>query len=576
MIYKRRHRRGPGRGLVVLLNIIALILSPLATRVQAEEWTTVVSDSKPVPMEERLKTSISLDYKEADLPSVLRSLSWTYKLNIVTSPNIKGRVTISLKDVTVEKALGAILTVNGLTYRLQEDVIYVFPGDPEAAELKSKVLFLKYVRAADAQNMLRRILSGKGDMKIDEVANSLIIIDYPANIQKIRDLLAEVDVAPKQVLIEAMIVDITSTDLNALGVQWSVDYSPTHGLFGRHPGTNVGEQLQTTTNLAEQSSDLTGGQFILNTLNFDGLPDFTATIDALAKDGKANILASPSIAVLNGQEARIVIGERYPYKERTQTTTGTTETTKFVDIGTTLRVTPQINEDGYITMQVHPEVSSLAAALDAGPRITTREADTTVRVKQNQTLVIGGLIKHTDDQSKEKVPLLGSLPILGLLFSRSEKKVEQKELAVFITPRILRSGEEKELLAENEIEKEEVYVTLSKTASLNLVEGIFEKARKLDKGAGIESRRKKKSFRKDQALSLYEYIHFEHPDSLRAPDALYYAGMIYYLYKKDYTKAKDSFATVVSEYPDSGIAKKAGKRYRQMEKLEKRTRKRSN
>src|SRR6185295_1186788 len=102
-----------------------------------------------------------------------------------------------------------------------------------------------------------------------------------------------------------------------------------------------------------------------------------------------------------------------------------TETTKFVDIGTTLKVNPQINDDGYITMSLHPEVSSLAHALDAGPEIDTREADTTVRIKEGETLVIGGLIRQTDNRTEDKMPVLGYLPLIGFLFSRSEKDVEQ-------------------------------------------------------------------------------------------------------------------------------------------------------
>jgi type IV pilus secretin PilQ/predicted competence protein len=412
--------------------------------------------------EDKMDVKISLDYKNADLLTVLRSLSWTYNLNIITSPDIKGKITISLKEVTVKEALEAIITISGLTYTMRNNIIYISPGDAETAEFISEIIFLKYTKAADAQNLLRKTISGKGDIKTDEIANSLIITDYPANIQKFKSLLGKVDVPPRQVLIEAKIVDITSTDLEALGVTWNLKYAPAHGIFDGD--THLSEEIDTTIDMSEQSSNLTGSQIRIDDLNIRGLT-IDATLDALVKDGKADVLASPSIAVLNGQEARIIIGERYPYKERTQTTTGTTETTKFVDIGTTLRVTPQINEDGYITMNVHPEVSSLHTALDAGPRITTREADTTVRVKEGETLVIGGLIKQTEGASEEKIPLLGDIPLLGFLFKRREHDIERKELAVFITPKILYSREEREYLSKRDIQKEEVYVTLTKTVS---------------------------------------------------------------------------------------------------------------
>ncbi|MBU4343174.1 MAG: tetratricopeptide repeat protein [Candidatus Omnitrophica bacterium] len=569
-IYKQRQRGGP----LVLGSLLIYTLILTQAPVLAEEWAPVFSadtdaSEEKTTQEDTLKQKISLDYKDADLNSVLRSLAWTYKLNIVTSPDVKGRVTISLRDITVKEALKAILTINGLVYSEQAEIIYIAPGDPKTVEMDSEVIFLKYLSASEAQNILRKPISTKGDMKINEVTNSLIITDFPGNIEKVKNLLEKVDVPPKQVLIEAKIVDITTTDLRAMGVAWDLDYAPGHGIFGR--SAEYSERAKGTISMAEQSSGLSGGQFALNTLTLKGVT-VTATIDALVKDGKANLLASPSIAVLNGQEARIVIGERYPYKERTQTTGGTTETTMFVDIGTSLRVTPQINEDGYITMRIHPEVSSLYASLDAGPRITTREADTTVRVKEGETLIIGGLIKHKDDRSNEKIPILGSIPIIGFLFSRRERDVEQKELAVFITPRILRSREEKEVLGKKKAEIEEVYVNLEKIAELSVVERIFEKAMALDKGYGIESKRKNKQFRKAQALSLYEHIVIEFPDSERAPEVMYLAGNIYYKDIKDYKKAKEVFARLISDYPDSPFAKKARNRHRKLTLPSKKTR----
>jgi len=538
----------------------------------AEEWTEVLtieaedSDEETVTSEDKLEQLISLDYKDADLGSVLRSLSWTYKLNIVTSPDVKGRVTINLKDISVREALNAILTINGLAYSERAGILYIATGDPKPVEIQTEVFFLKYLSASEAQNLTRKQISPKGDIKTNEVANSLIVTDFLNNIEKVKMLLEKVDIAPQQVLIEAKIVDITSTDLAALGVLWDADYNPSHGIFNRNTPTS--ERLKGTISMAEQSSDLSGGQFVLDTLTLKGFT-ITATIDALVKDGKANLMASPSIAVLNGQEARIVIGERYPYKERTQTTSGTTETTKFVDIGTTLRVTPQINDDGYITMRIHPEVSSLYASLDAGPRITTREADTTVRVKEGETLVIGGLIKQTDDGSKEKIPFLGDLPLVGFLFSRSEKDSERKEMAVFITPKILRSEEEKEALGRKKAKIEEVYVSTAKTGELRVVEYLYKYANRMDRGIGVESKRKDKQLRKVQALHLYEHIVAQFPGSELAPEAMYKAGSIYHKYLKDYANAKETFSRLISDYPDSKFARKAKKDYKRIEKLEK-------
>ena len=522
--------------------------------------------AEPAPVEEPekkgLEQIISLDYKNADLTNVLRSMAWTYKLNVVTSPNISGKVTINLENITVRQALDAILTINGLAYAERAGIVYVSPGDKDMVDIQNEVVFLKYLSASEAQNLMRKLSSSKGDIKINEIANSLIVSDFPANIEKIKALLEKVDLAPQQVLIEAKIVDITSNDLAALGVTYNADYTPNKGgLFDRQ--TKFEESLDATLSMPEQSSSLTGGQFVLNGLTLKNLA-MSATIDALVKEGKANLMASPSIAVLNGQEARIVIGERYPYKERTQTTSGTTETTKFVDIGTTLRVTPQINQDGYITMRIHPEVSSLAAALDAGPRITTREADTTVRVKEGETLIIGGLINQSKENSHEKIPFLGDIPLIGAFFSRSEKNDEQKELAVFITPKILRSREEKEKLAREQFEAEEVYVNIEETGELTVVKTIFDQAMELERGVGAVSADKDKSFRKAQALSFYENIFTEFPEALKAAEAAYRAGFIYYRFFKNYAKAKEVFAFLISNYPESKFTKPARRYYNKL------------
>lgn len=510
-------------------------------------------DSADAPPASFGQEKVTIDYRDAELSGVLRSLSYSYNLNLVTSSDIKGKVTVSLKDVTVDEVLESILTANGLTYSRRGNIVYINPGSEGAAMTPSPIR-LKYLKAVDAQNLLRKVLSPKGDIKVDEVSNTLVITDFPGNIDRIKELLKELDTAPQQVLIEAKIVDITSKDLNNLGVTWSADYKPigaTKGLFGR--STGLQEEAKGTLALPGTSSSLSGGQFKIDTLTFKGL-SITATLDALIQDQKAHLLASPSIAALNNQEARIVIGEKVPYKERTQTTTGTTETTKFIDVGTTLRVTPSINADGYITMRVHPEVSSVSALLDAGPRITTREADTTVRIKQGETIVIAGLIKQENNRTKSGIPILGQLPVLDLVFGSRSKDQTQTELAVFITPRIL-GAQEQMTVGGNW--KQEAFVTTSTSGELGTVLLLFEKADALERGGGLESRRKPAWFRFQQAVNLYEHIATQFPDNLRAPEALLRAARIRCERFGELAAAGEELEMLLANYPKSGIAPKA-------------------
>ncbi len=547
-----------------LLTAVCLVLvsTTVFSAEQPGTLATAGASAGPTKMEDRMQQIITVEYKDADLVSVLRSLALTYRLNLLTGPDIKGKVTINLQEITVEKALGAILKANGLLYSLREGVIYVTSGDPSLIDTKTEVIQLKYLTATQAQNMTRKMLSPKGDMKINETANNMIVTDNEENIAKIRALIEQVDTAPKQVLIEAKILDISSSDLKSLGVTWNADYNPGGGLFGRD--SLIAEQLEGGVSLPTTASSLTSGQMVLTALAIKGMT-LTATIDALVRDGKAHLLASPSIAVISGQEARIVIGERFPYKERTQTTSGTTETTKFVDIGTSLKVNPQINDDGYITLSLHPEVSSLVSALDAGPRVATREADTTVRIKEGETLVIGGLIRQTDNQTIDRIPILGSLPIIGRLFSRVDKDVEQTELAVFITPRILYSREERKKLGRKKAE-EEATMLLDSTASSSIVSKLFEQSENLVKDAGIESWRKDDDYRMTLAVGQYELIYRQFPDSERAPEAKYRIGMIQWNHEKNYKKAKNTFSTLMSDYPKSKWTDEARIAYEQMDR----------
>ena len=553
------------RAFYASLLIVCLLLQTALPALAAEQPGTGAGTPAAVPnttIDERLKQIITVEYKDADLGSVLRSLALTYRLNLLTGPDIKGKVTINLQEITVEKALEAILKANGLLYSMKDGVIYVTTGDSSMVDVQTEVIQLKYLTATQAQNTTRKLLSQKGDMKINETANNMIVTDYSENISKIKELVNQMDTAPKQVLIEAKILDITSSDLRSLGIRYDFDYAPLKGLFSRDKaraetlGTDV--SLRSTSSLINPIASEIVGALVLD--------DFTlnANIDALVRDGKANLLASPSIAVINGQEARIVIGERFPYKERTQTTSGTTETTKFVDIGTTLRVNPQINDDGYITLNLHPEVSSLQEALDAGPRITTREADTTVRIREGETLVIGGLISQTDNRSEDKIPILGDIPILGYLFKRKESNVQQKELAVFITPRILFSREEREKLGRKK--SDDVYALVDKTADLTFIENVYQQAENLEHDTGVESVRKSDSHRLEQAVAYYELIYKQFPESSRAPEAKYRQGLIEWHNLKDFKKAKNTFSTLISDHPKSHWAGMARVAYDQIDR----------
>lgn len=238
-------------------------------------------------------------------------------------------------------------------------------------------------------------------------------------------------------------------------------------------------------------------------------------------------------------------------------------------MGTTLRVTPQISPDGYITMMVHPEVSSLIATLDAGPHIKTREADAIVRVKDGETIVIGGLIKNEDTRVRNKIPILGYIPIVGLLFGNRSTDITQTELAVFITPRIIKEP----VGDKNLIPTEETYISISGIGQRSLANTMFEKAQNLEFNRGIESRRKDEATRIAEALDSYRTIAAQFPANDKADESLYRAGKIYFWFYRDRAKALQMFKNLVENYPRSLYYSNSAYIVRSIEKAQTRSKK---
>lgn len=506
---------------------------------------------------------ISLDYKDADLASVLRALSYSYNLNLVALRDIKGKVTISLRDVSIDEALDAILVTNGYAYYRKGNIIYISPGPSSASQgIITKAVNIRFIPVDEAYKLFSKMLSDKGSMSVSDANNSLIISDYPSTFEKLDKILETVDMAPQQVIIEAKLVDMQANDYTNLGVTYTVDYNPLHGLWDRKTSTN--ERITTTQTFTGPSSDLTGGQIKLTTFTIKGL-SVTATLDALIQDGKAHLLASPSIATLNGKEARIVIGKRVPYKEKTTTTTGTVENTKFIDVGTTLKVLPRISEDGFITMNIHPEVSSLVSN-DAltGPTVDTREADVMVRIKDGDTFVIGGLIKSEDNKTINRLPILGYIPILEYLFSDRSSKKTQQELVVFITPHLIKTKEQR--IAEAKLNKPEVIVDVIPTGERDLAMQFYERAENLHYNRGAESLWKDRSTRFMDAVDSYLLVSTQFPNNPKADDSLYKAGDISLSELKDYERASNIFKKLVADYPKSEFTGKANRALKKIER----------
>ena len=474
---------------------------------------------------------LSIDYKEANLISVLRALSYSFNLNLVMTKDVVGKVSAHLQDITIDEALNAILGVNGYRFVRKDDIIYVMRANDIETIVES--FHLSFLAAADAKQLLSKTISKQGDIQINEATNSLVIVDVPESIKKIRQIINDFDVAPIQVLIEAKIVDIESKDYENLGTTINSTFDAKGG--GTSTGTSTGTSSPTTlaqdstqsvalgTNLAGPSTFIPGNQINV-TPTFKSLA-LNVQLDALIQQNKAHLLASPSIATLNGKEAKINIGERFPFLETTTTPMGNTQTTRFVDVGTMLRVTPMVSPDGWITMKIHPEVSSILASLPAGPSITTREADSTIRVRDNETIIIGGLINKIDDRTKSGVPFLRSIPLIGWLFSNRSADKENTELTVFITPHIVRASDVTShipLIKLNAFSPDYVH-----NGDRYTQDKMFAYIQSVETDIGNTKPEQSDLFKYGEMLQTYQLIYRQFPDSPKADFCLYRMARIY-------------------------------------------------
>lgn len=442
-----------------------------------------------------------LELKEMDIGDVLKLLSKKSGLNIISGKNVAGKVTIYLKNVDVRDALRIILESNDLAYIEENGIIKVIPGQQFETlygykfgqDLETKIIQLKHAKAEDVVAVLNQIKSQVGKISSDAISNTLILVDrldamilmqeminrmdipvqtrifelkyakaedvvkkveaqlsknigkveYDARSNKlfiteteqkmkeIEKMIAAFDQKHPEVLIEAKIVQVTLSDQYKLGVDWEAIVSDFHSLdfkssFGVLPITG------------------NRGKIGIGTIGKD---DYQVLIEALDVVGTTNILSNPRITVINNEEAKILVGSNKPYVTTQTTTTAsgpstTAETVNFIEVGVKLYVTPTIHGDGYITMKVRPEVSSAANSLTTStkneiPIVETSQAETTVMVKDNATVVIGGLIKEEDTKTINKVPLLGDLPLLGAIFRNENKSKSKTEIVIFLTPKIV-------------------------------------------------------------------------------------------------------------------------------------------
>ena len=297
---------------------------------------------------------------------------------------------------------------------------------------------LLYSKAKDVEpKILQVIPKEKGDVYTDERTNSIIVRATPVILKNISDFIGGWDSQHKQVLIEAMILEVTLDEGTKLGIQWqTLSQLPVdaNGKAAHSPA------LINTAAMFASGLPAAGpaGFFKIGSLTAD---EYNIAIDALKSNANTEVLSSPRIVVIDNEKAEILVGSSEPYAVATTDpiTHLLVQDIKYIDVGVKLDVTPQIGEDNYVTMKIHPEVSTARRVPEVDNVVAkdTTQADTVMMIKNGETIVLGGLIKNQKKLTVNKIPILGDLPLLGLIFRNKNYQDEKREVVVFVTPHIL-------------------------------------------------------------------------------------------------------------------------------------------
>ena len=452
--------------------------------IQPARKAQAAAEEKPTYTGERL----TLNFQDIETRAVLQLLADASGQNIVVSDSVSGSVTLRLQNVPWDQALDIVLRTKGLDKRRTDNVIIVAPSDElaarekaelaarkdiqELAPLRSEYLQVNYAKAGDLAELIKSqggtLLSPRGSVAVDARTNVLLLQDTADKLADIRRLVGTLDIPVRQVLIEARIVIVNDDFTRELGVRAGVTGTKQNGNDGVY--VTSGSLESTDTSLSSALENLrngnatpypidvpTGGaanqRYNINlpvaspagrlafmVLGSDYIVDLE--LSAAQAEGRGEIISSPRVITANQKEAAIEQGVEIPYQE--SSSSGAT-TIQFKKAVLALKVTPQITPDNRIILDLNVKKDSVGQVVVASggvnvPSIDTREITTQVLVNDGQTVVLGGILETERRQSERKVPYLGDIPGLGILFKTTTKTNNKDELLIFVTPKILREG----------------------------------------------------------------------------------------------------------------------------------------
>jgi type IV pilus assembly protein PilQ len=419
-----------------------------------------------MPIEEN-REHLSLNFQDIKVRAALQIIAEFTGLNLVTTETVNGNLTLSLKNVPWEEALDVILKARGLGKRLYGNILFVAPVEEIATRekqelqakqqvmdlepLTSELIQINYGKATEIAGLLKEkgntVLSTRGNVTVDTRTNNLWIQDTPDKIEEVRQLVQQLDIPVKQVLIEARIVNINKNYERNLGIKFGVS-NPNQGISGTLEGGNkmasglnpsavpINERLNfnSITKLEGGGTPASIGLALMR-LGNGFLLDLE--LSALESEGGGQVISSPRLLTANQQAASIQSGQDIPYQEKTSS--GATSVS-FKKAVLSLKVTPQITPDKRIILKlaVNQDKRGLKSQEVQGvPVIETRQIETQVLVNNGQTIVLGGIYEQSENNGVTRVPFFSDLPLIGNLFKNTQTISQKTELLIFVTPKII-------------------------------------------------------------------------------------------------------------------------------------------
>lgn len=498
--------------LMAFLGLTAVISPAVFAQSRGELPKPIILTEPKEPLEDRLQRKIALDVRDMNIVDVIKFLAEKGEFNVVISPTVTGRTTVLLNNVAIKDAMDIVIISNGLAYKAENNIIQVMSsaefeaiyGRQFSDKTEVAIVHLQYAKPSYVLAALDNIKSNVGKIIIDEDTGSVVLIDTPASIDRMKEAIKDIekpletviyslqyakadvvadklraridakavgsivpdersnqlivrvfpgrrdevekiiyqlDSPTKEVLIKARILQVILKPNYDVGIDWGV------AIAEKNFGDITVDSAFGTTEVASAGKF---GQIAFGNVDLD---NFELSVRALDQVSDTKIVANPQILATNYEEAKIHIGDTVPYIISTVAGTGdnaiTSEDVRFIDVGLKLNVTPIINDDGMVTMHLRPELSSVVGFIQSTnednptgiPQVNKTQVETTVMVKDGTTVILAGLRKDDKAHVKKGVPVLMDIPYIEKLFSRTNDSITSSEIVIFITPQIV-SGTE--------------------------------------------------------------------------------------------------------------------------------------